>query len=127
MVALPVARAGAMQVVLLGRASSPLTLGGGGGGGGGAGGGGDGDGAGAGGGGDGDGAGAGGGGDGDGAGAGGGGDGDGAGAGGGALCEASCGSPSLPLLQPVNTINMATASPRPIGATKVVPRLKMTG
>src|SRR6185436_19238801 len=32
MVALPVARSGAMQVVLLGRASTPLTLGGGGGG-----------------------------------------------------------------------------------------------
>jgi hypothetical protein len=99
MVALPVARAGAMQVVLLGRASRPLGFGGGGGGGSGGGGGG----------------GSGGGGGGGGGGSGGGG---GGGAGGGGFCEGSgggfCGPPS-PLVQPAISITMATANPEMIG------------
>ena len=117
MVALPVARSGAMQVVLLGRASSPLGSGGGGGGGGAGAGAGGGAGAGAGGG---AGAGAGGG---AGAGAGGG---AGAGAGGGAFCAGFCVTFSPPE-QPVSSVKMATATPRHIGATKVVPRVKMIG
>jgi hypothetical protein len=130
MVALPVARAGAMQVVLLGRASNPLTGGGGGGGGVGAGGGGGGGGAGAGGGGGGAGAGGGGGGGG-GAGAGGGGGGGGGTAGlgaglGGAFCEGVCESPLLE--QPVNIINsVAAAIPLHTGPAKLVARLAMAG
>jgi len=128
-VALPVARAGAMQLVLLGRASSPLGLGAGVGAGGlgsgglGAGGLGSG-GLGAGGLGAG-GLGAGGlgaGGLGAGLGAGGLGSGGlgagGLGAGGGAFCEGVSVSPP-PLEQPVSSINIATTAPRHIGATKV--------
>jgi hypothetical protein len=110
MVALPVARSGAMQVVLLGRASSPLRLGGGSGGGGSGGGG------------------SGGGGSGGGGSGGGGAGGGGAGGGGagGGFCEGFCGSAS-PLEQPASSINMATANPRHNGTTKVVPRFKING
>ncbi|HEU5133728.1 MAG TPA: hypothetical protein VFU13_01170 [Steroidobacteraceae bacterium] len=136
-VVLPVARAGAMQLVLLGRASNPLGAGGGGAGGGtgggaggGSGGGGDGGGLGGGaGGGSGGGAGGGlGGGLGGGAGGGsGGGAGGGAGAAGGEGFGGGFSGPPSPFEQPAISSNIATANPRDIGATKCAPRLKITG